>query len=98
MSDERWTKKRAAEQALQLSGFAKGSEGMAASNMGGITRTMHEIVRAFNEGSTKAGNESAPLKLALSHAVWLSSGKYLFDTVEIDRLVTECETIAQGDA
>lgn len=96
MNNDRWTRERAAQTALQLSGM---NDGAGASNLGGVTNALHEIFRAFSSlGSTENANKSAPMQLLMDYSVWLSTGKHALDAAELTRIANECEKISRGEA
>lgn len=84
-SDARWTKSYAAKIAVDLQG---------ACNLGGVTRAMHEIFRAYILEGTKAANTSAPMRLAMHQAAWLATGQLLLADDEYNRAREECEKLS----
>lgn len=83
----RWSEQEAATVALEL---------QDASNLGGVTRALHEIFRAYILKGTRPANESAPMKLAMHQAAWLATGQLLLSTDEYSRIRDECEALSRG--
>lgn len=84
-NDGRWTKAYAAKTALDL---------QDACNLGGVTRALHEIFRAYILDGTRAANESWPMKLAMHQAAWLATGQLLLSDDEYARAHVACNTLA----
>lgn len=83
----RWSKPYAAKTALEL---------QDACNLGGVTRAMHEIFRAYLLDGTRAANESWPMKLAMHQAAWLATGQLLLSDKDYERARGECDALAAG--
>jgi len=84
----RLTKKEAAKTALELQG---------ACNLGGVTRALHEIFRAYILDGTTAANTSAPMKLAMHHAAYLALGEGALGLDDYSALERECNLLAGDD-
>ena len=87
-TDGRWTKAYAAKTALDL---------QDACNLGGVTRAMHEIFRAYILDGTRAANESPPMKLAMHQAAWLATGQLLLSDEDYGLTTQLCQHLA-GEA
>lgn len=85
--NNRWSKQKAAQTALDL---------QDACNLGGVTRALHEIFRAYLLDGTKAANESPPMKLAMHQAAWLATGQLLLANDEYYRARVACNLLAAG--
>ena len=83
----RLTPKEAAQTALDMQG---------ACNLGGVTRALHEIFRAYVLKGT-AANTSAPMRLAMHQAAYLATGHELLDPDEYSAAAVECEALAKGE-
>lgn len=81
----RWTKQKAAQVAIEM---------QDACNMGGVTRALHEIFRAYLLDGTRAANESAPMRLALHQAAWLVTGRLLLADDEYGACLDACKSLA----
>lgn len=84
----RWSKPYAAATALEL---------QDACNLGGVTRAMHEIFRAYLLDGTGKANQSAPMKLAMHQAAWLATGQLLLSDTDYSAAHRECEALAGAE-
>lgn len=87
--DDRWTKAKAAQTALEI---VNGG----ACNLTAIARALHEIGRAYIQDGGDAANQSAPMRLALTQVNYLAFGPRandILEPMEMIKLIEECEAI-----